>query len=257
MIPKVIHYCWFGKNPLPSNIKKCIKSWEKYCPDYEIRRWDESNFDVLSHPFIKAAYEEKKWAFVSDYARLKVVYDYGGIYLDTDVELLRNLDFLLNYNFYVGVQQADRLCNTGLGFGAKKHCLLVLNMMKQYDNLIFDLNKQSEFACPILNNRVIVDIGYNYSDSLVEIHDCAILPCKMLDPVAPGRSRDLLCKDSVSIHHYTATWQNKKNRLRRKIFVFVGQRRINKIKKMCSDFNCFLTSFWSYITSCICFWRNK
>ena len=80
MIPKIIHYCWFGGKPLPKDVLDCIKTWKKYCPDYEIKRWDESNFDVNSHPFMKAAYEAKAWAFVSDYARLKVVYDNGGIY---------------------------------------------------------------------------------------------------------------------------------------------------------------------------------
>ena len=84
MIPKIIHYCWFGGNPLPTDVKRCIESWKKMCPDYEIKRWDESNFDVNAHPFTKAAYEAKAWAFVSDYARLKVVCDNGGIYLDTD-----------------------------------------------------------------------------------------------------------------------------------------------------------------------------
>lgn len=94
MIPKVIHYCWFGNNPLPNDVKKCIKSWEKYCPDYEIKRWDEHNFDVYQNEFIKSAYDAKAWAFVSDYARLKIIYDEGGIYLDTDVELQKNLDGL-------------------------------------------------------------------------------------------------------------------------------------------------------------------
>lgn len=84
MIPKIIHYCWFGGNPLPTDVKRCIESWKKMCPDYEIKRWDESNFDVNAHPFTKAAYEAKAWAFVSDYARLKVVCDNGGIYLDVD-----------------------------------------------------------------------------------------------------------------------------------------------------------------------------
>ena len=91
MIPKVIHYCWFGGKPIPNDVKKCINSWKKKCGDYEIKCWNESNFDVNAHPFTKAAYEAKAWAFVSDYARLKVVYDHGGIYLDTDVELLKKL----------------------------------------------------------------------------------------------------------------------------------------------------------------------
>lgn len=120
MIPKMIHYCWFGGKPLPKDVLDCIKTWEKYCPDYEIKRWDESNFDVNSHPFMKAAYEAKAWAFVSDYARLKVVYDNGGIYLDTDVELLKKPDFLLENQCYIGIQQPESLCTTGLWFWCPK-----------------------------------------------------------------------------------------------------------------------------------------
>ena len=107
MIPKKIHYCWFGKNPLPADVKKCIESWKKYCPDYEIIEWNESNFDITQNPFMKAAYENKAWAFVSDYARLKVVYDNGGIYLDTDVELLKSLDSLLENPCYLAIQQKE------------------------------------------------------------------------------------------------------------------------------------------------------
>ena len=111
MIPKVIHYCWFGGNPLPKDVKKCIKSWKKYAPDYEIIEWNEYNFDINCHPFVKTAYEAKAWAFVSDFARLKVIYDNGGIYFDTDVELVKNPDFLLENQCYIGVQQSGHLCN--------------------------------------------------------------------------------------------------------------------------------------------------
>ena len=93
-IPKVNHYCWFGGNPLPKSAEKCIKSWQKYCPDYEIKRWDESNFDVNCNEYCRYCYENKKWAFLTDYIRLKVVYENGGVYLDTDVELLKPLDDL-------------------------------------------------------------------------------------------------------------------------------------------------------------------
>ena len=96
MIPKVIHYCWFGGNSLPEEAKRCIESWKKYCPDYKIIEWNENNYDVNSNEYMKAAYKEKKWAFVSDYARIDVVYKYGGIYMDTDVELVKELDSFLN-----------------------------------------------------------------------------------------------------------------------------------------------------------------
>ena len=94
MIPKKIHYCWFGENPMPDKDLENIESWKKFCPDYEIIRWDESNYDVNKIPYIKEAYECKKYAFVSDYARLDIIYHEGGIYLDTDVEIIKNIDFL-------------------------------------------------------------------------------------------------------------------------------------------------------------------
>ena len=94
-IPKVIHYCWFGGAPLPRLAEKCLKSWKKYCPDYEIRLWNEENFDLNENRYVREAASVGKWAFVSDYVRLKVILEHGGIYLDTDVELLKSLDSLL------------------------------------------------------------------------------------------------------------------------------------------------------------------
>lgn len=104
MIPKIIHYCWFGGNPLPELAVKCIESWKKYCPDYEIKRWDESNFDLNCCDYVKEAYQAKKWAFVSDYARFKVLYDDGGLYFDTDVELIKPIDDILARGPFMGVE---------------------------------------------------------------------------------------------------------------------------------------------------------
>ena len=92
MIPKVIHYCWFGHSPKPALFQRCIASWKKYCPDYEIIEWNEDNFDISQNDYAREAYEEKKWAFVTDYARLWIVYNHGGIYLDTDVEIIKEFD---------------------------------------------------------------------------------------------------------------------------------------------------------------------
>src|SRR5699024_3155952 len=123
MIPKIIHYCWFGGNPLPEKEQKCIASWRKYCPDYEIIEWNENNFDINQNMYIKQAADEKRWAFVSDFARLDVIYRFGGIYLDTDVEIIRNLDPLLRNKAFVGIDNVtgeEYSINTGLGFGAEK-----------------------------------------------------------------------------------------------------------------------------------------
>ena len=116
-IPKIIHYCWFGGKPLPNTAIKCIRSWKKHCPDYEIHCWNEKNFDINVCPYVKEAYEEKAWAFVSDYARLWIIYNYGGIYLDTDVELLKNIDNLLKYDVFMGFENKQYV-NTGVGFWA-------------------------------------------------------------------------------------------------------------------------------------------
>lgn len=119
MIPKKIHYCWFGRNPLPELAVRCIESWKKYCPDYEIIEWNEDNYDINKISYVKEAYQARKWAFVTDYVRLDVVNQYGGIYLDTDVELLKSLDPLLKYKSFFGMEEGKFIA-TGLGFGAEK-----------------------------------------------------------------------------------------------------------------------------------------
>jgi len=101
-IPKVIHYCWFGKGKMPKLAKKCIKSWKKYCPDYKIICHNEDNFDLTQNRYLNEAYKAGKWAFVSDYVRLKIIYDNGGIYLDTDVELIKPIDDLLLTKGFMG-----------------------------------------------------------------------------------------------------------------------------------------------------------
>lgn len=133
MIPKVIHYCWFGNNKKPDLIEKCIESWKKYCPDYEIKEWNEDNFDINSLSYVKQAYMDKKYAFVSDYVRLYAVYTCGGIYLDTDVLLHNRIDELLNYNCWLASDDV-RYIATGLGFGAEKNNKLIKEIMDPYNH---------------------------------------------------------------------------------------------------------------------------
>ena len=231
MIPKVIHYCWFGGNKHTSEMQKCIKSWKKYCPDYEIIEWNESNFDVTSHPFVKAAYDAKAWAFVSDYARLKIIYEYGGIYLDTDVELLQNLDFLLYNEGYIGVQAHAMLCNTGLGFGAEKHNVVIKKMLEKYDSVAFDINKKNELSCPFLNTEIVQELGYKKIDSIQILNHIVVYPPKYFDPFpSGGKNVVLLCNETISIHHYSASWGSKKNRVKRKIVKIIGPKLSFRIK---------------------------
>ena len=117
MIPKIIHYCWFGKKSKPTKTEEYISSWKKYCPDYEIREWNESNFDINENAYCREAYEAQKWAFVTDYVRLKVLYEYGGIYMDTDVEVVKNLDSLCVYDAVSGYES-----NTSISTGTMVSC---------------------------------------------------------------------------------------------------------------------------------------
>lgn len=229
MIPKIIHYCWFGGKPLPSEAKNCIQSWKRVCPDYEIKRWDESNFDVFEHPFVREAYHAKAWAFVSDYARLKVVYDHGGIYLDTDVELLKCMDTLCENQCYIGIQQNEFLCNTGLGFGATKHNPVVHKMLSAYDALEFCDDNRLSVACPRLNDMVVRSYGKINNNSITNLDAVVVYPPKYFDPYG---GKNLLCEDTYSIHHYSASWTSDKNRLKRKIAYLIGQNNIIKAKEI-------------------------
>ena len=153
MIPKKIHYCWFGGNPKPEIIEKCIASWHAFCPDWEIVEWNESNYDVSAYPYMQEAYEAKKWAFVSDVARLDIVVKHGGIYLDTDVELLsmNPFDSYLHYENIL-VFENERGIATGLTFGAQKNSVLCRKLLEPYNGLSFLENG------PILNTTINRDV---------------------------------------------------------------------------------------------------
>lgn len=232
MIPKVIHYCWFGGKPLPNEVKACIASWKKFAPDYRIIEWNEKNFDVEGHPFVKAAYVSKAWAFVSDYARLKVIYENGGIYFDTDVELLKNPDILLENECYIGVQQLGQICTTGLGFGAVKSSIVVRDMLEKYNEITFDIEKKIQLACPSLNNEIIEKYGYKFTSEVWKSDLLTVYPSRFFDPISPGDSENLLCEETISIHHYSASWMGFKNRFKRKLFNLIGDANIHRLKKI-------------------------
>lgn len=148
MIPKVIHYCWFGGNPKSDIIKECIESWKTHLPDFEIIEWNENNFDTTAISYTKEAYEQKKWAFVTDYVRLKVVLENGGMYLDTDVLLHGDrLKELLRYDCWFA-QEDTRYVSTGLGFGAIKGHPLLKAMTEVYENTHFGgvVNSEMDMA---------------------------------------------------------------------------------------------------------------
>lgn len=234
MIPKIIHYCWFGGNKIPNSVKLCIKTWKKYCPDYEIRVWNESCFDVNSHPFVKKAYACKAWAFVSDYVRLQVVYENGGIYLDTDVELIKSLDDLLQNKCYFGLQQDKNLCNTGIGFGAEKGSPIVKKMMDEYENVEFNPNDMLSVACPTLNTNALLKNGYEPTSGIFSNDEFTVYPTCYFDPYSTQDKTNLLCENTYSIHHYNASWCSGLQRMKRKIVFAFGEESIIKVRRKLS-----------------------
>lgn len=137
LIPKIIHYCWFGGHPLPKNAKKCIRSWRKFFPDYEIKEWNESNFDINFCSYTREAAAAKKWAFVSDVARFVILYQYGGVYFDTDVEVIRPMDDLLEKGGFMGMERDFDSVNPGLGLAVAPGLGLIKEIIDRYESYHF------------------------------------------------------------------------------------------------------------------------
>jgi len=209
MIPKVIHYCWFGGNSIPDEYKKYIESWKAYCPDYKIKEWNESNFDISKSSFAKEAYERKKWAFVSDYARLKIIYDEGGIYLDIDVELIKSLDPFLECHCFFGTESSGYV-NTGIGFGAERHNSVVEKMLHQYDDhFVLSDGSFDMKPCPQKNSIILFNLGYIYDECQIWKNDGIIVyPPRYFCPLDYDTGEVHIMTDTVSIHHYGASWHN-------------------------------------------------
>lgn len=210
MIPKKIHYCWFGGKPKPKLANKCIASWQKYCPDFEIIEWNESNYSIEKAPlYVQQAYEKKKWAFVSDYVRLQVVYENGGIYFDTDVELQKPITNLMIYDAFFGADTTAKI-NTGLGYGAVEGHQLVREIMQEYQDIPFILEDGSMdmLGCPGRNTEEFYKYGYEETNRMQELMagTVAVLPSEYMDPLDYGTGRLKKTKNTISVHWYTASW---------------------------------------------------
>ena len=211
LIPKKIHYCWFGNNKLSAKAQKCIKSWKKFCPDYEIIEWNESNFDIHINEYTEWCHKENKYAFLSDYARLIIIYNNGGIYLDVDVELLKPLDPLLGNSAYFGFE-TDRFINTGLGFGAEKGSRTVSELIKMYDSLLD--GKHGTVGCPILNTRGIEACGFKADGSYQKIGNVSVYPADYFNPYEDATGRLKITENTYSIHWFAKSWMSRKSLIR-------------------------------------------
>lgn len=209
-IPKKIHYCWFGGTEIPVDLKAYMRTWEKYCPDYELIRWDEKNYDVTKNQYMYEAYQARKWSFVSDYARLDIVYQYGGVYLDTDVELLKPLDDFLYDRMFCGFE-AKETVGFGLGFGAEKGHPLLKEMLDAYEKMHF-IKENGSFdlrVCSAYQTKNLIDYGLVTNGTYQHLKEgVSVYPMAVFCPQNYWGVGEI--GDAYATHHFTATWFDDK-----------------------------------------------
>ena len=203
-IPKIIHYCWFGENPKPQLVLKCIESWKRFCPDYELIEWNESNFDIHSHVFVEEAYREKKWAFVSDFVRASVLLQYGGIYLDTDMELIRPLDPLLQHCLFAGFEANDTIGSAIFGCEAENET--IRKYYEYYQSKSFSFLDDDYNTSPIVLTEVLRGNGLRLNGKRQDISGSAIYSKPVFFPTGLGWVFGKYCSRTIGVHHYMDSW---------------------------------------------------
>ena len=240
MIPKVIHYCWFGRNPLPKLAVKCIESWKKFLPDYEIKEWNEDNFDVNMIPYTKEAYEAKKYAFVSDYARFWILYNYGGLYFDTDVEVIKNMDDIIARGPFMGCEKNVELgatpkdlgvapdlglgVNPGLGLGVNPGLSLYKEIIENYASLHYMVDgKENQTTIVDYTTDLLCNHGLKAENAIQCIDGIYIYPKEYFCPKDYRTGKLTITDNSVCIHHYTESWKTKRQLFKQLIVKLLGK----------------------------------
>lgn len=232
MIPKVIHYCWFGGKPLPTSAVKCIKSWQKFLPDYELKEWNESNFDVNIIPYTSEAYRLKKYAFVSDYARFWILYRYGGLYFDTDVEVIKPLDDIIDKGPFMGCENSPKKGATmigvapGLGLGVNPGLGLYKELLDHYSGLSFiaEQEKDSQMTIVTYTTEVLCKHGLKNSDDIQFVSGIYVYPKEYFCPKDYYTDELTITPNTRTIHHYSATWKSKGDKFKFKVQKILGNR---------------------------------
>lgn len=207
LIPKKIHYCWFGGKPIPTELQRYMDTWRLHCPDYEIIRWDEDNYDVTKNEYMRQTYEAKKWGFVPDYARLDIIYEHGGIYLDTDVEVVKPFDELLNDEMFCGFEQSGCI-NFGNGFGAVKGNALIRELRDVYERVQF-INEDGSLnvtPCVYYQEPVLECFNVQFNGAYQNINGVAVYPSEVLDAENHWSKEMNLTEKTRSLHHYASSW---------------------------------------------------
>lgn len=240
-IPKKIHYCWYGGKRKPLSVRKCIQSWKKYCPDWEIIEWNEKNTNFEGLDYAKEALKAKKYSFVSDVIRLKAVYENGGIYLDTDVELIKPLDDLLELEGFFALEESEKgvyRVATGLGFGGVFGSRELLPLLWDYQNSHF-IKKDGSYdlgACPLRNTNVLSNYGFENKNEIQMLGDFVVFPTEYFAPLCWWNKEITITENTYSIHHYDSSWEPWKRRVRRKLEKVFGVGRVEKVWSMIRRF---------------------
>lgn len=218
MIPKIIHYCWFGRGEKPELAKKCIASWRKSCPDFEIREWNEGNCDYLSIPFMAEAYAAKKYAFVSDVMRLIVLEQYGGVYFDTDVEVVRDISPLLDDEGFIGFEN-DQFVNSGQVMAAKAHHPVIQAMIEEYKKLRFTNadGTATPVGCPRLNTDVMERFGLIRNGREQVVAGIHVYSADYFNPMDSTTGKLTKTENTYSIHWYSMSWLPKRVQMKAKM----------------------------------------
>lgn len=235
-IPKIIHFCWFGGKEKPSKVQKCIESWHKYLSDYEFMEWNESNFNTNSNKYVKQAYEEKKFAYVSDYVRINALYEYGGIYMDTDVMVYKSFNDLLNNQCILGFEEENYVATSFIACMPKHE--LIKEFIDKYENASFynsdkslDLTTNVERLTEILEKKGLVR-----NNKLQRVEDIIIYPQEYFSPYDYGNFIRKNTKNTYCEHLFLVSWlpwTTKIKKVIKKIIIFVfGIRNMDKIRKL-------------------------
>lgn len=223
MIPKTIHYCWFGDNPLPKLALKCIDSWRKYLPDYTIMQWNEHNYDIRKISYIAEAYEAKKYAFVSDYARFDILYRYGGLYFDTDVEVIKPFDDILSHGPFMGCEIDGEIKKIkvapGLGIGANPGLGIYKHIIDFYSSQHF-LEKDGSLNTETVvkkTTKILKEHGLKNVSGIQKVEGITIYPREFFNPLQDSTGVLKITDNTHSIHWYAKTWIDPKARIRSRL----------------------------------------
>lgn len=210
MIPKVIHYCWFGGKAIPPEFMKNIDSWKKYLPDYEIVRWDESIFDVHCNRYADGAFRARNYAYLSDYARFAILKKCGGIYFDTDVEVIRPLDDILEAGPFLGEQSRGRVA-TGLGMAMEPEMEFLREMVELYDGLKFSIVDENENSVTVVQHVTNLLIGHGYDPEkrmIQRVCGINIYPREYFCPQEYRSGELTITENTRTIHHFSESWMS-------------------------------------------------